>query len=132
MATNYDTIWTTFLNKVKLSDIDLPTTTVKIHEAIHSAILSFNNRMRDSLDYDDSTETVSRELNNDDLLILAHFIRLDILNNQLIYFTNTWQPFAKDISLKNFSAQLKSQERLVEYQEKKIDELVVNQAVDFL
>lgn len=130
--TTYDELWIIFMNKVKLSDIDVPSTPDKIYDAIHGAVLSFNNRLRDSLDYDDTLETLSRTLNNDDLLILAHFIRIDILSNQLIYFTNVWQPFARDISIRNFSAQLKSLESLVEREEKLIEKMILNTQEDYI
>jgi hypothetical protein len=130
--TTYDTVWTTFLNKCKMSDLDLPQLPGKIHDTIQGAILSFNNRLRDNLAGDNTAETLNRELVGDELLILAHYIRISILENQLIYFTNTWQPFQKDIGLKNFSAQLKTLESLVEREENLIDSIILNAQEDYL
>lgn len=132
MTTSYDTIYTTFLNNCKVSDIDLPQTTDKIYEAIHNAIRHFNNRLRDELQWDDAIETVSRELSNDDLLVLSHYIRLIFLKNQKTYFENLWQPFQKDVGLKNFSTQLRSLESSIIDQEKFIDQLIMNSMEDFL
>lgn len=130
--TSYDTIYTTFLNKTKVSDIDLPTSDERIFDIIHGAILDFNNRMHDDLGYDDTLEQVDRELSNDELLILAHFIRLTVLKNQLTYFTSVWQPFQREISLKHYGTQLKSLEYLIESEEKKIEEIIRNQEDDYL
>jgi hypothetical protein len=130
--TTYDELWTTFLNRCKISDIDLPQSDEKIYDTIHGAVLSFNNRLRDDLGYDDTTEQFDRQLNNDELLILAHYIRHHILENQLIFFTNTWQPFQQDIGIKNFSTQLKTLEELVAKEERKIDSLIINTMDDFL
>jgi hypothetical protein len=130
--TTYDTLWTTFLNKCKMSDLDLPQLPDQIYDTIQGAILSFNNRLRDNLSGDNATEILSRELDGDHLLFLAHYIRIAILENQLILFTNTWQPFARDIGIKNFSAQLKSLESLVEREEKLIEKLILNAQENYI
>lgn len=130
--TSYDEIYTAFLSRCKVEDIDLPQTDAQIYDIIHNAISDFNNRLRDDLTYSDSTETVSRDLNNDHLLLLAHYIRLNFLKNQLLYFTNTWQPFAREISLKNFMTQLRTYKEIVKDQEKHIETLILNMSEDFL
>lgn len=130
--TTYDHLWSTFLNKTKIDDLELPTTDAKIYQTIQGAILSFNNRLRDNLSGDNATEQLSRELDGDHLLILAHYIRLSVLENQLIYFSNTWQPFGKDIGVKNFGNQMVRLENLVESEKAKIEQFIINMAVDFL
>lgn len=130
--TSYDQIWTTFLNNCKVSDIDLPQTPEKIYEIIRNGVMHFNNRLREDIVCDDSTETLNRELSNDYLLILAHYIRLIFLINQKTYFESLWQPFAKDVGLKNFSTQLKSLETSIAEEERTIDRLIMNMEDDFL
>lgn len=131
--TSYDEIWTTFLNNCKVSDIDLPQTDEKIYEVIKNGVLHFNNRLREyRIVCNDESETVDRKLSDDHLLILAHYIRLVFLINQRTYFENLWQPFASDIGLKNFSAQLRSLESSIKDQEDRIDELIFNTMEDFL
>lgn len=130
--TSYDQIWTTFLNNCKVSDIDLPQTPEKIYEIIRNGVMHFNNRLRENIVCDDSTETLNRELSNDYLLILAHYIRLIFLINQKTYFESLWQPFAKDVGLKNFSTQLKSLETSIAEEERTIDRLIMNMEDDFL
>lgn len=130
--TTYDQIWTTFLNNCKVSDIDLPQTDEKIYEMISNAVLHFNNRLRDNVKCDNVTETLDRELSDDHLLILAHYIRLIFLKNQKTYFESVWQPFQGDIGLRNFSTQLKSLENSVQDQEKLIERLIINTEEDYL
>lgn len=130
--TSYDTIWNTFLNNTKVDDLDLPQTPIKIYDAIHNGILHFNNRLRENLDYDDDLEQVDRDLSGDNLLILAHYIRYVFLLNQQTYFQNVWQPFTKDIGMKNFTAQLKSLENSVEREQETIEKLIMNMQDDFL
>jgi hypothetical protein len=130
--TSYDTIWTSFLTNCKASDIDLPQTPEKIYEAIHNAIRHFNNRLRDSLKWDDVSETVNREMSDDHLLILAHYLRLIFLINQKTYFEGLWQPFAKDVGLRNFGTQLRSIETSVQEQRQTIESLILNSMEDYL
>lgn len=130
--TSYDKLWLTFLNNTKVDDLDLPQTPERIYEVIHNAILHFNNRLRDDLGYNDDLEQLDRELSNDHLIILAHYIRYSFLLNQLTYFQNVWQPFTKDVGMRNFSAQLKSLETSVDRQKETIDSLIMNMQVDFL
>lgn len=129
--TTYDELWKTFLDNCKLSDLDIPQNE-KIYDSIQNAVLHFNNRKRDELVADDDTELLNRQLNGDDLLLLAQYIRLSVLDGQRLYFTNIWNPFSKDVGLKNYSAQLKSKELLVKEQRALIDEIILNSAEDFL
>jgi hypothetical protein len=132
MNTSYDDIWTAFLNNCKVSDIDLPQIPEKMFEYIKNAVMHFNNRFRTTIVCDDNLEELSEELNNDYLLILAHYIRLNFLKNQRTYFESLWQPFSKDVGLKNFSTQLNSLKSSVQEQERTIDSLVMNMEDDFL
>ncbi|MEK4824629.1 hypothetical protein NSS71_08720 [Niallia sp. FSL W8-0951] len=130
--TSYDEIWTTFLNNCKVSDLDLPQTNKAIYESIRNAVMYMNNRLRTDLICDDVKETLNKEITQDHLLILANYIRYIFLINQKTYFENLWQPFSKDVGLKNFSTQLNSLKSSIELQDKTIDRLIMNTEVDFL
>lgn len=130
--TTFDQIWTTFLNNCKVSDIELPSTDEKIYECIKNAVMYFNNRMRTTVQCDTNLEELNEELDEDQLLILANYIRLVFLVNQKTYYINLWQPFSGDISLKNYNKQLTSLENEVVRQERVIDILIANAEVDFL
>ena len=130
--TTFDQVWQTFLNNCKVSDIELPKTNEKIYEYIKNAVMHFNNRMRTELTCDTTTELISEELDSDQLLVLAHYIRLIFLMNQRTYYVNLWQPFSGDISLKSYKDQLKALEVDVANQETIIDRMIMNSEVDFL
>lgn len=81
--TSYDEIWEFFLLNCKTSDINLPTEESLIYKSIRNAVLRFNNRLRDKkLKCNDETETVDRVMNEDELLILVHYLRLIFLINE--------------------------------------------------
>ncbi|WP_080845561.1 hypothetical protein [Cytobacillus gottheilii] len=130
--TSYDAIWQTFLNNCKVSDIDLPQEPEKIYEQIRNAAMYFNNRLRKGIVCDDATETLNQELSDDDLLILANYIRLIFLINQRTYFESLWQPFSSDVGLRNFSTQLRSLNTSIYEQERMIDTLIMYTEEDFL
>ena len=130
--TTFDQIWTTFLNNCKTSDINLPQSDEKIYEEIANAIMLFNNRFRSDLKWDSRTETVDRLLNNDELLILANYIKLVFVMNEKNYYQTLMQPFSSDIGLKNFGTQLKTLENSVKAQEDFIDRLIMNAEEDYL
>lgn len=130
--TSYDQIWTTFLNNCMVSDLELPQSDEGKYEMIKNAVMYFNNRLRTSVTCDDSTETLNEEVEDDYLLIIANYIRYIFLINQKTYFENLWQPFSKDVGLKNFNTQLNSLKASIELQDKTIDRLIINTEVDFL
>jgi hypothetical protein len=130
--TSYDQVWETFLNNCKVSDIDLPQTPEQIIAQLKNAVMHFNNKFRTNIECYDELEELSEELDNDYLLILAHYIRLIFLRNQKTFFEALWQPFSKDVGLKNFGTQLKSLEVSIKEQERTIDNLVANMEDDFL
>lgn len=130
--TTYDTVWETFLNKCKIDDLDLPTSDEAIYRTIQNAILTFNMKLEDNLSGDNENEVLSRELNNNELLLLAHCIRLIILENQLIYFSGTFNPFTKEIGTRNFGNQLNRLEGLVQREDDIIDSIVIKMTDDFL
>lgn len=129
---SYDDLYTEFLSITKTDPINIPTEEDKIYDAIHSAIRHYNNRMLSDISYDDETETIIGELNNDALIIMAHFLRLAFLENQLIHFTTLWQPFAQDIGLRNYQAQVKALQYQIERQESKLDQLINRTMTDFM
>ena len=130
--TSYDTVWSMFLQNCKTDDIELPQTNQGKYDMIRNSILYFNNRMEDSLKTDDLTETVNRELSDDHLLILANFLRLAFLKNQLTYFITVYQPFQKEKKKKNFSYQLSALKTIVEDEVNTIDAIILHQSEDFI
>lgn len=124
--TSYDDIYQLFLNNIKVEDIDLPDTDPGRYNLIHNAVNLFNNRLRDNLACNDEIETVTRELNNDELLIIIHFMRLTLLKNLLTYKNSIFNVFTKEIGVKNITAQVNSLEFEINNEENIIDQIIFN------
>jgi hypothetical protein len=131
-VTSYDEIYQTFLNNCMTEDINLPKTPEQQYQVIKNATMYFNNKLRTNLSCDDSTETVSEDLSDDHLIILANYIRLTFLINQKTYIESLWQPFSSDVGIKNFNTQIKSLENSISEQKNTIDYLIINTMEDFL
>jgi hypothetical protein len=130
--TTYDIIWTKFFTICKIDNFNLPQTNEGIYNMIQNGVALYNNRLRDSLECTNETETVNRELNNDELLLVANFIKLSYLENEKNYFIDVWQPFAKDIQIHNYQATLKGKQEAVYTQEAEIDKLILNMQEDYM
>lgn len=130
--TTYDSIFTQFMSINKTDPFNIPESDEGKYDMIHNAVFHFNNRLRDTLQYDDSSESVDRELSTDEIVILTRFMRLTFLENQLTEFSTLYQPFAADMGLRNYQAQVKSLQALVDNENTKIERVIDNMQVDFL
>ena len=128
--TSYDELYSTFLNNSLADEIDLPQTNEEIYREINNAIMLYNNRERQNLICDDLQENVNRQLNNDEVLIVAHYIRLTFLKKQRMAFGLTWQPFDKDMGLRNYDSQIRAMDRQVWDAEQDIRKLRHNKEED--
>lgn len=126
-------IFTVFMSINKTDPINIPKGNEPKYDMIHSAIYLYNNRLRDyDLKFDDSTEEVNRELNPDELMIVARYMRLTFLENQLTEFSTLYQPFSADIGLKNYQGQVKALQLLIDNEKIKIERIIDNMQVDYL
>lgn len=132
MNTSYDNIWQMYLENCKTTDSNLPTEPSDIYPKIKNAVLLLNNRMRSNFECNDEFEIVSPSLSDDQLIILAHYLKLVFLQNQRVYYETLLQPFASDMGFRNFTAQINSVRESVVSQENFIEKLIINQTEDFL
>lgn len=132
MATHYDQIWQQFLDINKTSSINLPNTDEKKYSAINSAVRHYNNRLNDTIACDDETETVSEDLTDNKLILVAHYLKLTFLENQWLDFASTWNPFSKDIGLKNIQSQLSALKELVNIEKQEIEKIILNSSEDYI
>lgn len=132
MKTTYDEVWTVFLNKCKIDDIEIPTEDQRIYETIRSASLEFNNRLEKSIQCNDEGEQLSEKLSDNELLLFAHCIRLIILENQMIYFTSTYSPFTKELGVRHLGSQINRLKDLVEREDDRIRAIILKTSDDFL
>lgn len=133
--TDYDVLWKAFLANCKVEDVSLPSAEYLIKEAIKNAVMHFNNRLRKGVVVNPEAETISIEgekLNEDDILILAHYLRYFFLLNEQTYVQHLWQPFQKDIGLKNMATQIASMKDTIQIEKDTIEKLIFNAEEDFL
>lgn len=130
MSTSYDTIFTKFIGINKTESINIPTNESKIYEMITNAVDSANNRMRTNYTYDNTEEVVNEVLDIDTILIIAHFIKLNFLENSLTYYVTLMKPFTKEIGLLHYNADVKALESLIANENSRIDEILKNMCED--
>jgi hypothetical protein len=128
--TNYDVIWTEFIENCQTDDINLPDMDDKIYEVIHSAVRHYNTRLHVSLTYDDILEQVNKDLVDWEIVLLAHYLRLSFLENQLIHLSSMWSPFQKDIGIKNYQEQSRNLKELIDREDSKIEGIITQNFTD--
>jgi len=122
-VTDYDTIWETFRDISGLDDELLPSDENGIYIEIHNAVRKYNIKTDDSeekLTYVDSTETISRLLDDNRLELLALFIKQNILESKLEYFEQIYQYDLKEVKSKFFKDQVSTRQSTIEKVEKDI------------
>lgn len=132
MATSYDIIFTKFMTINKTESINIPTDDSKKYDMITNAVDSVNNRMRTSYTYNNALEEITEDLDNDTILITAHYIKLNFLENSLTYYVTLMKPFTKEIGLAHYNADVSALESLIESENKDIDKLISNLSEDYL
>lgn len=122
--TSYDTIYRYFINNITIDSMFLPQTVEEQKDAIANAVAIYKNRMREELECDDDNETVSIDLSNEQLLILANMIKLVVVKNIHSYKSSLLYTFTKEIGVKDVQAQLKAAQYDIALQEKVINDLI--------
>jgi Mg/Co/Ni transporter MgtE len=129
--TTYDDIFTTFISINKTNPVNIPTDDEKKYDMIHSAVLHYNNRMRASITWDDELEQLSIDLDNDQLILIAHYLKLACLENDLDYFVSVWSGFQSELK-GNYRDQQKGKQELVNREDDIIEKIIFNMTDDYL
>jgi uncharacterized membrane protein len=126
-VTNYDTIWETFRDISGLDDELLPSDDQGIYIEIHNAVRKYNiktDNSEEKLTYSDTTETLSKYLDDNRLQLLALFIKQNILESKLEYFEQIYQYDLKEVKSKFFKDQVTTRQSTIEKVEKEILEIL--------
>jgi hypothetical protein len=127
MGVSYDSIFTCFMENCRGSQKSIPSSDEGKYEMIHNACRHYGNKTEEvALVWDDITETLNVELDDDRLLILAYCIKLAYHENELTEFTSIFATFQKEIGFSSYQAQVKAREANVIRTEQKITELITN------
>jgi hypothetical protein len=129
--TTYDDIFTTFISINKTNPVNIPNDDEKKYDMIHSAVLHYNNRMRASITWDDTLEELSIKLDNDQLILIAHYLKLSCLENDLDYFVSVWSGFQSELK-GNYRDQQKGKQELVNREDDIIEKIIFNMTDDYL
>ncbi len=128
--TTYDELYSLFVTNGNIEKLMMPKGVGQQYDAIKNAVMLFNNRLRDDVVCDDTSETVDRELTDDEKLIIAHYIKLTLLRNTRTFKNSMFTTFTQEIGVKNINVQLSSLKNDIESQEKLIDMLIFNMQED--
>jgi len=123
---SYDVIYQYFINNITIDSLFLPATITLQKEAIKNAVILYNNRMQDTLTCDDTLEVVDQALTDNQILLIANFIKLVLLKNVHTYKSSILYTFTKEIGVKDVQAQLKAAQYDIESQENSINMLIFN------
>lgn len=124
--TTYDELYTLFTTNYSSDGLFLPKTTEQQYNVIKNSVMLYNNRLRENLICDDSTETISGDVSDDKKLIIARFIRLTLLRNTRTFKNSMFDTFTKEIGVKNINSQLSSLKDDIETEENAISMLIFN------
>lgn len=128
----YDEIWMAFLDDYKINEKDLPDTDERVYNDINNAVRKFNNRLRTELKCDNVSETVDGTDSEDDLLLIAQYLKLIYLKNQKTLFESLYQPISQDVGIKNYSSQMNALEKSIIRQDEEIDFIILNTRSKFI
>lgn len=124
--TSYDEIFTCFLENTKMVNNNIPTDIDRKHEMIHNACRFYENKMGEVIAWDDILETINKELNNSEMLIMAYCLKRIYHENALTEFTSIWSGFTKEVGIKDYKSQVDAKQNDINRTEHKIDELITN------
>lgn len=131
MVKTYDDIYKLFLDIVRTDDFNLPQTTEGQIALINAGRLIFNNKLFTNISQDDTEETFSKELTDNQALLLANCMKLVCFDNLLADFVSTYSMFQKEIGFKDYAGQLRGRELYVQRQEAVINSLVFSMMEDY-
>lgn len=128
----FDDLWRSFLSVYKTEDSNLPTTPDTIYALIENAVRYYNNKMPIQLTVDIPTEKITGSDDVDNtLIILAAILKLQMLENEHVYYTTLYQPFNSDNGIRNYQTNVLARQRSISAQELKVNELIFNLGGDW-
>ncbi|XZN14379.1 hypothetical protein ACSW9O_16070 (plasmid) [Clostridium perfringens] len=122
--TTYDEVWQCFLTNCKGTLQSIPQSDEVIYEYINNARVLYNIKIKSfqedftyPITCDNNKETLLVKLKDEELMILANYIKLVHLKNELTSFVSRFSVFQKELGIQNYNAQVKAKEYLIESQE---------------
>lgn len=123
---SYDEIYQYFIRHTRVDSLDLPSDIPSQIHLIHDGVIEFNIWLRIGLDrliYDDTTEELSEDMQDELFVFLSECMTLSIYKNMLSEFVSTWEVFQNDVGRKYYKDQLNGRQELVKEQEHRLKTL---------
>lgn len=131
--TSYDDIWSCFLDNSGKDLETLPNNDDEIHKIIHNAIRRYNAMMdsENKLNFDDSTESIDKSLDDNKLLLLSLYVKLIVYTNDKEYFEQVYQYDIYEVKSKFYKQQDDARQATIDNIKKEIKQYRTNMR-DFL
>ena len=115
---DYDTLWSYMITNLGKNVANIPNDEKEMKMIINNAVDSYNiesNHTENNLACDDETEIIDLQTNDNKYYnikkkILALFIKLNILQNDLEYFQEVYQYDLKEVKSKFYKNQVEARE----------------------
>lgn len=115
---DYDTLWSYMITNLGKNVANIPNDEMEMKMIINNAVDSYNiesNDTENNLVCDDETEIIDLQTNDNKYYnikkkILALFIKLNILQNDLEYFQEVYQYDLKEVKSKFYKNQVEARE----------------------
>lgn len=91
---------------------------------INVGLSLFNQKMFDSISYDDMMEQLSKKLTSTEIIILARCMLYTVLNNIALEFVSSYGSSSSAIGVRSYKAQYDSKQLAADTQMRLIDQLV--------
>lgn len=125
---SYDILYQKFLSISKTDPYNLPKTYEQKYDLIHNGIDRYNNRKESNISYNDSTEVVTLESETykyDIIQIIAHYMKLTLLENMLLDFASIWNVFTSEIGVQNYASSINVKKAMIENENNTIEQLII-------
>lgn len=124
--TSYDDIYKSFSGMTLVDNYYLPSSDESLYVLIDNARKIYNMTLYRELQQDDSVELLDASLNDLEMLLLCHCMRLVTFKNMVSEFTSMVSTVSKDNALKDYKAQIDGRNILIEVEQKTINRLALS------
>lgn len=129
----FDDIYTVFMDTTRVDSYQLPQTPEGMYALLEYALDRY------AIEYDGAkevefirpTETLSTELDKNDIMLIAGYMRLNIYQKIKDEFISTYDVLVDDIGIRNYKSQIDAKYTAIERQEREIEKMLLKMSEDF-
>lgn len=135
---DYNEIYAKFLDLCGYDYDELPPTDELRYRLINNGVALYNSKakkyndiLKGGVKCDNSTETIDKELDEIDLLVLVYFMCYITASNKYMEYTSLWSPVSNESGLKDYKSNCSAKKSAVEYFKNQITTLIEDEIVTF-